>query len=729
MNSTWVRHAKTKADSRYTRKILIANKMPPHTKVVHTNPGRNIQRALLILCAGIMRPTFAFVSTEGVADTSFQVTEDFIFESQSRQDLIYNPEFVEIVKRIDLSPLVQITEVLSDLMDQYNRTCDHFDEIRQNISKAKHFVHIPAHQATLMEAVDTCRGLGMKLLELRTNQDVSNFLSEVKKEITTSPAAVFYDERTRSFSFFSDQQSIKDNTVVLWTPYGHHISSYDRYDSYSTYFGRYILKGAQIYMDFAAADSTYDHFYCQEGPDPPAPNVESCRTNLQFVTDIANTNIGYIDQLRGTLKQGIRGNNLDGLNEESRNKRASSIMAGFMGGVFGAISSQLFSEITPKENLASASKETDRILDTLQQRTNALDVNQRRMSILIDRIEVQLNNDLSKTAYQVDLASIHLRINSILIHLGDHLTFLYQLLKGDETDPNTDLVLSEDERTKILQEKMNGSRDVQIAKSALIRHRFQMLAETTLCIIMEIPLKPSITSIAALKVHPFPAIDEGLLTSPQIYSRHFLQFSGGFYVQMDGVTFQRCLEQNFCSGSTPLQYADSTSGCDITQFYGEEGPACTRTATSNGRFLFYTGESIIHAVIDPITLRVQCDGQNSGNIRRLQGRGITHVPMGCHAHTNKAIFPRPQQRKILMERNYTIGKPIKIIQMKPTTRKTKTQNLDLLKLPQPHIADIGKETGSQCLLIILLFCVAGASLLISILVLTCSPVRNMVTRV
>ena len=183
---------------------------------------------------------------------SFQVTKDFIFESQPRRDLIYNPEFIKIVQRVDLGTLGQNIDVLSSLMNEYNRTCDYFAEVRLNANKAKHFVYIPTQGATLMEGVDTCKRLGMKLLELRTKEHVSNFLSEVRGDIPATPAAVFYDKRTRSFAFFSDQQQIKDNTAVLWTQHGHHVKSYDRYDSYSIYFGKYILRGAQIYMDFCS---------------------------------------------------------------------------------------------------------------------------------------------------------------------------------------------------------------------------------------------------------------------------------------------------------------------------------------------------------------------------------------------------------------------------------------------------------------------------------------------
>ena len=100
----------------------------------------------------------------------------------------------------------------------------------------------------------------MKLLELRTHKDVSRFLAEYDGRISQTPASIFYDQRTRSFVFASDNLPIKDNTAITKTPDGYDVSTYDTWDSYRTYFGRYVIEGAQIFLEFVRANTKYDHF-------------------------------------------------------------------------------------------------------------------------------------------------------------------------------------------------------------------------------------------------------------------------------------------------------------------------------------------------------------------------------------------------------------------------------------------------------------------------------------
>ena len=67
-----------------------------------------------------------------------------------------------------------------------------------------------AKDATVMDGVSTCKKLGLKLIELRKKEEVSRFLEEVEDDVEDTPAAVFYEQRTRSFVFFSDHLPIKE---------------------------------------------------------------------------------------------------------------------------------------------------------------------------------------------------------------------------------------------------------------------------------------------------------------------------------------------------------------------------------------------------------------------------------------------------------------------------------------------------------------------------------------
>ena len=47
---------------------------------------------------------------------SYQITKDFISRAYPREDMIYNPEYAQIVKRISLSPLNEASKLLASLI-------------------------------------------------------------------------------------------------------------------------------------------------------------------------------------------------------------------------------------------------------------------------------------------------------------------------------------------------------------------------------------------------------------------------------------------------------------------------------------------------------------------------------------------------------------------------------------------------------------------------------------
>ena len=451
------------------------------------------------------------IEIENTRMVTYQVTRDFIFQSRVRRDLTYNPEYVDIAKKVDLKPLAQIAGVLEELLGRYNNTCGYIEDTKRNSSMEGHFVHVPGPNMTVMKGIETCKRLDMKLLELRTEEDVSKFISEKNPQTHVTPAAIYYDKRLRTFVFFSDKLKVKDSPMIQWTMEGYHIQSFSGWASYGAYFGKYMLKGGQIFLDFATSDSTYDHVYCQERLNTPLPGAESCWANLQFIKDIANTNLGYVEQLRSNLALGYKRRKVRSEGELNREKRASFILAATVGGVFGALSSRLLSEVIPQESLASSAAETERILDVLGERTNVLDVNQKRMAVLIERIQRQMQQEISGVTHQLDLSTTHLQINSILIHLGDHLSYLYHLLSGRETGESVNLALTETEREQILQRRANITGGYRAVAGTPIRHRFQMIDEDILCVVLEVPIRTSTTSSAAIRVYPFPIIKKGLL--------------------------------------------------------------------------------------------------------------------------------------------------------------------------------------------------------------------------
>ena len=132
---------------------------------------------------------------------------------------------------------------------------------------------------------------------------MSQFLKEIGNSKEDTPAAIFYEQKIRSFVFFSDHLPVKGNSAILSTHNGYKISACDIWDSYLNHFGKYVIDGAQIFLGFAPSDQTYDHFYCQRFMTKEPPDVEACKTNLKFIKDVVSTHYQYVKELRVLLKQ------------------------------------------------------------------------------------------------------------------------------------------------------------------------------------------------------------------------------------------------------------------------------------------------------------------------------------------------------------------------------------------------------------------------------------------
>ena len=172
-----------------------------------------ILKLLIMICHGYN--TRLSASAQGRESATFQVTQDFVFQSIPLKDLVYNPEHAVIVKSIDLSPLSQAINILQDLIDRYNKTCTSSKEKDTIEANNGRFTGLPGRDMTVIKGIDMCKQLGMKLIELRTNADVSDFLSEVVPNSNLTPAGVFYDPRQRSFAFSSDEQPDQLMTTQL----------------------------------------------------------------------------------------------------------------------------------------------------------------------------------------------------------------------------------------------------------------------------------------------------------------------------------------------------------------------------------------------------------------------------------------------------------------------------------------------------------------------------------
>ena len=338
---------------------------------------------------------------------------------------------------------------------------------------------------------------------------------------------------------------------------------------------------------------------------------------------------------------------------------------------------------------------------------------------------------MKESANQAELSNLHLQINSVLIHLGDHLNYLYHLLSGGNLGTGINIALSESERYKIIQTKLNTT--LGPASQHVIRHRFQMLGEDILCLIMEVPIPTEIKSLAMIQVYPFPTIRKNSLWVPNIISKYFLHFVGGFFVEADGITFLKCLQDGFCFGPVPLQYADKDSGCQIRQYFGEETNDCSFKRIMRRRFLLHTGETLIYSLLDTMSLRLFCQNTENDAAKRLKGRGKIKIPVGCQARTNKAVFSISHPKKIFIETNFSLGKPLSIPPSTIIESRSGEAEIELIPLPDMNMELKGKShlrhNSGHMGLIIMLSCIIFLLFIIVLATMVLSNHQKVVTQV
>ena len=69
-----------------------------------------------------------------------------------------------------------------------------------------------------------------------------------------------------------------------------------------------------------------------------------------------------------------------------------AIISAALGGTAGFITTRLISAVSPDEDLRDALSKTEEALDSMKERTNLLDINQKRIMTLIEESQRQLGD-------------------------------------------------------------------------------------------------------------------------------------------------------------------------------------------------------------------------------------------------------------------------------------------------------------------------------------------------
>ena len=141
----------------------------------HTLLGSTLQIFILIRSALQHQPV------PKRPNDAFTATKDFVFRATPREDIVYDPSYVTVVKQVDLSPMRQAIEVLEGLIKRYNDSCSMQSALRPIPWEPFSLARIPGKALTVTKGVELCKQLGgkFKLLELQQRDEATFFLSKV----------------------------------------------------------------------------------------------------------------------------------------------------------------------------------------------------------------------------------------------------------------------------------------------------------------------------------------------------------------------------------------------------------------------------------------------------------------------------------------------------------------------------------------------------------------------
>ena len=580
-------------------------------------------------------------------------------------------------------------------MSAFNNSCLQPRNDDSQPNSETRIIRIQGNAITIADGSYLCHNLGngYKLLELHRKEDVTQFISLAHKEKFSTPAAIFYDVRIHKFVYFSTNRPVTKQSAIYRFQGGDTIESYNYWDSYSDYFGQYVVDNSQVYIDVAPSETTYDHVYCMTPAreDHSKNRMISCLQDYEFISDISLTTINQVNRLNTFLADtwGARQTV-----ESKRGKRGiamGAIISAALGGTAGVITTKLISAVNPDEDLRDALTKTEEALDSMKERTNLLDINQKRIMTLIEESQRQLGDLAWEKSEEHRRNSIHIQINSLLMHVKDHLDYLGYLLSSREHIGAYNIALDNQEREVVLQRITNGTNLGKRAGDSSLGYRFKMLEPHSLCIVIDIPLQPPLRTIAAVRPYPFPSIVKGKLATPKSEPRPFLQFHGSFFVMLDQHTFQGCIKYGFCEGPKVPEIADDQANCAMHQFFHNASAGCPQEIIQDKRFLLYAGSSLFYSTVQSLQIQFQCKNQEEEEIRNIKGKGLLETPESCQILSSKAIFPKPKPSKKFVLANQsqwpTLNVSGKILKSLSDGRGSKLQKerqmpkLDLVKIP------------------------------------------------
>ena len=601
-----------------------------------------------------------------IGRVSYKATTDYVFESLARPDILYNPGHLDIVKRVDLNPLSDSVETIKRLLKNFNASCTSRAQHTVVRNNQPRIIRIPGKALSVTEGVHLCKefGKGYKLIELQRKEEVAAFISQAPEGRFSTPAAIYYDLRQHSFVYFSSERAVTRSSAISRFEDGHTIDSYKYWDSYGDYFGQYVVDNSQVYISVTESDTKYDHVFCMITGDIENEDEESsCQEDLNFITDISRTTIHHVERLDAFLANVWRARN-DGQpsTRERRGISAGAILSAAIGGAAGVITTKLISAVSQNDDLDQAMSKTEEILGSLTERTNLLDINQKRILLLLEENRRRMGDLVWNEFNRGHRNLIHSQINSLLIHMKDHLDYITYLLSSSDQNGAYNLALDDHERLLVIQGMANKSQVWKGTRDIVLGYKFKMLGPRDLCLVVEVPLAPPLQTIAVVRPFAFPTIRGGTLLSPNRPSRPFLHFHGNFYVTLDLATYQSCIGDGFCSGPYTPEVADDQIDCAMEQFFNNASAKCPRKEIPGRRYLFYTpsGSTLFYTTLEKMRIRFECTIRDREEIKIIKGRGALETPGSCRALSNKAIFSNPKRSNVFLLANETLGPKVRL---------------------------------------------------------------------
>ena len=628
-----------------------------------------------------------FVASTSIKEHSVQLKGGLIFKEEGLAQI--NQDFIQFVRRLDNSALIELSSKAKDSIAIYEAFCTVIKNLNlraknnlnsnqlQDEDPLKYIVTIIEHP--ISESTAICNGIGARKPEIRDSRQWGKLRDfAVQHKVKLIAAGIYYDDKTETFRFNTDDSKAKIDGIFDKISYGgsytdkyhddHWTSRYVKGEAmkfpiiYQDPQSKFILRIAdrkqiatrqliiceQIVQPNTTRDIGQNKFLlsaesaCQHNLNPLKKSTEFTIRELQAITTLNFSLVQETTQWDTYVPVITEPTNYN--NTLERTKRAYPIIMALggiaAGATIGVLASQAINlqraqEFSPDEHTMS-------LYRAYAKHINDVQINQNEMKSTITMV----NNRMTQFEQQIignfegsQAMQMENNLKDIIRHQQAlvQITMLKynQILSSASFGKTSPYVLSSPELNeqalKTLKEEnllISDNLEEVICYTSIKNNEIQF--------ILQVPIKDQAKQFRLFTITPIPTFMDNSTYLPQLDSNHIaINSQGDKYTVLNDLELNRCLDTPpDCRSTRPIAPIREETSCAAVTYttdqqkcpYSDVHQKPTTFVRFFDMFMFYSAPTEQKIYIQCATTRTQADVHD---VITIKGIGVTTVHHSC----------------------------------------------------------------------------------------------------